>query len=583
MRFTLILLTLLGSSLFADTGSIIKTEKIRGNKDSTSSVCTLEARPDGAKRLRIPMSEIKKGAKITLGSNNWNAEKGEEGWYLYPTGALLRFTNTNGTISGRFNPISMFGVKTPRTCTLAILKSLYYECNLVCNVKDGKYELKLIANLKYPAYEDLVIDFYDFPPEASYSDMGRKYRQWQIDERGVVPLRERAKKRPALAKSAENMLLRFQHGCKPFMEVQTPENEPDPKIFITFEQAAEALKKLKATGVESLDVHTVGWNKGGHDGRYPQLFPVEPLFGGEEKLRELINTAQKLGYQITCHTNYNDAYKIADCWTEDLILRKADGSMRTGAIYGGGRVYLCCPTQVMKLLLNKDMDAIKKLGFKGIHHIDVITCAFLHPCFSKEHPLNMKESLEAWGEIMRRCGEKFDGFSSESGADFAIKYLDFAYYISAYPKYYPSKNDLISELVPIWQIIYHGIVLSNPFRLTSEANFEKKDKTPMFADKTSRVLKLVEFGGRPCYYVRSMNDKSINSIKQMYDMYQALKYLQYEFMDEHKALAPSVYLTRYSDGSETVVNYSGDKFPYRGRVVNPQSFELFKPANNSAN
>ena len=56
----------------------------------------------------------------------------------------------------------------------------------------------------------------------------------------------------------------------------------------------------------------VGWNKSGHDGRWPQAFPVEEKLGGEEGLREAILHANKLGYYIAAHTNSSDAYTIAD-------------------------------------------------------------------------------------------------------------------------------------------------------------------------------------------------------------------------------------------------------------------------------
>jgi hypothetical protein len=36
----------------------------------------------------------------------------------------------------------------------------------------------------------------------------------------------------------------------------------------------------------------VGWNQKGHDGRWPQIFPVEEALGGEEKLRRLIRKAR---------------------------------------------------------------------------------------------------------------------------------------------------------------------------------------------------------------------------------------------------------------------------------------------------
>jgi hypothetical protein len=43
-----------------------------------------------------------------------------------------------------------------------------------------------------------------------------------------------------------------------------------------------------------------------------------------------------------------------------------------------------------------------------------------------------------------------------------------------------------------------------------------------------------------------------------------MKHLQYEFMDFHDEIAKDVFLTRYSDGSEVVSNYSGKAFRCKG-------------------
>ena len=44
-------------------------------------------------------------------------------------------------------------------------------------------------------------------------------------------------------------------------------------------------------------------------------------------------------------------------------------------------------------------------------------------------------------------------------------------------------------------------------------------------------------------------EDSVRALKRAYDDYEALLYLQYEFMDDHRMIAPKVYRTTYSDGS----------------------------------
>ncbi len=546
----------------------------------------LEKRPDGAMRLVIPAEKITVNSEyIRVESPQWKAKKGDDGWYLTPPGALVRFDKDNGNTRADFT-MQMFGVKTPQACTMGIVKGLPFELFAFMSAKKGDYNFILhisTKSLDKRAYEDFIVDFYSFEgDEANYSAMGRKYRQWQMSEREVRSLRERAKERPALATTIDNILVRFKHGVKPFnnkVEHQTPENEPKPIIMNTFDEMKNFMLAMKEAGIETADIHSVGWNRGGHDGRWPQMFPVEPEFGGEAKLRDAIKTAHSLGYQITCHTNYTASSKIAENWTEDIVGRELDGSLMARGIWSCGRVYRQCARQAYLVNFERDSKAIADLGFKGLHHIDVVTCMKPEYCFSPEHYCSRADTVKWWEKVMTRSREIFGGFSSEASADFCAKDLDFAFYVSAYPSHFPKrgKDSLISEIVPLWQIAFHGCILSNPFWDTSDATSSYKRTPPfaLFENNTDRILKVVEFGGRPCFYWTNYRKEGVKPVVEMYKLYQSLKYLQYEFMDEHRALADGVYLTRYSNGDETVVNYSKKDFKYKKTIIPARSYKLF--------
>ena len=47
-------------------------------------------------------------------------------------------------------------------------------------------------------------------------------------------------------------------------------------------------------------------------------------------------------------------------------------------------------------------------------------------------------------------------------------------------------------------------------------------------------------------------------------------------MDDHRELATGVFLTRYANDEETVVNYSDAPFAWKGREVAGHAIELFK-------
>ncbi|MDX9980360.1 MAG: DUF5696 domain-containing protein, partial [Lentisphaeria bacterium] len=307
----------------------------------TRSERNLPPAEQGAYRLVIPASEIGPETNyIDLHFELAEAKRGDEGYFVLSDGRLGTFRADKGTIDVRRNPMPIFGMKTPAGTFVGIVKGLVYEFKTMVVADQGVYRMFprfLIKDIVFAPYEDIVVDFHVLDgDDANYSGMARVYREYQLGRGEVIPLRERVKGNPQLTYAAGAMAIRVAHGSKPLnrsVEEQTLETEPPMNARITFEGLQEMMRKLKAMGVDEAEFCTVGWNIRGHDGRYPQLFPVEPALGGEEKLRETITLAHELGYQIVCHTNYTDAYKIADCWSEDFIAKKPDGTMQTNAIW----------------------------------------------------------------------------------------------------------------------------------------------------------------------------------------------------------------------------------------------------------
>jgi len=144
----------------------------------------------------------------------------------------------------------------------------------------------------------------------------------------------------------------------------------------------------------------------------------------------------------------------------------------------------------------------------------------------------------------------------------------------------PKPHPMVDRFVPFWQLVYHGIIMSNPFPPT--CNYTIKDDTTR--------LMLTEFGGRPFfYYYSNFLDKgnawmgtaditcetdealkaSVAKIKEGYDEFTARAHLQTEFMERHERVDSDVYRTVYSDGSEIICNYRQTAFAYKGRTVAP--------------
>ena len=66
------------------------------------------------------------------------------------------------------------------------------------------------------------------------------------------------------------------------------------------------------------------------------------------------------------------------------------------------------------------------------------------------------------------------------------------------------------------------------------------------------------------------------NIQDKLEYWQNLSYAElcFEFMEENRPLAKDVYLTRYSDGSEVITNYSMSDFTYKGVVAKARDYVL---------
>ena len=487
---------------------------------------------------------------IEFSDDSFSASVGDDGYYAVSDcdgkgSYLCRFNkHKNYEIVLKQNLMPIFGIKNSHICVLGIAKGLKQNFYVVTGIKDGMYYFKLRFEItKLGAYEDIRFSLIQLALNAGYAEMASVYRDYQLKRGACVPLKERVKDNPYLKYAVEAPEIRIRMGWKPVPPTvleQTEENEPKMHVACTFDRVKDLIDELKRQGVDKAQLCLVGWNKSGHDGRYPQIFPVEEALGGEAKLKELIAYAQKNGYQIVCHTNSTDCYSIADTFSNDIVCRKSDGSMSINASpWSGGTMYHLCPVKALEYA-KRDLPKVAELGFKGIHYIDVMSVVPLRECYDKNHLSDKRKTLECYNEIMELCHKQFGGFASEGAFDFAAKYLDYALYVS----WSDFDNDFFDEEIPLYELVYHGIILYNPSTTTVNANIKGKEA----------VKKLKTYGGRPSFYLYSKfmqgseiddwlgsddliidTDEqlryTVSKIKEMYEEYKTECNKQYEFMD----------------------------------------------------
>lgn len=564
---------------------------------TTQTVVPLETR-DGRAVFRMAKEKLPAHVKsVRLSAPRWTQPAGTDGYWVNSDGELgtFRARAKDGTRRSARPHMPFFGIVSPQASFVAIVKGMPFHYSFSVTLKNGIYTPSMDYDwFMGDVYEDLEVEFVDLTGDAAnYAGMARVYRDYQLARKAVEPLGVRAKKQPLLDYMAQWPEVRVRQAWKPVPSPnpeQTVKDEPAVKPVITFDRFKEIADAVKRQGIGGAEFCLVGWNVGGHDGRWPQVFPVEPSLGGEAKLKEAVRHAQDLGYHVVAHCNHRDAYLIADSWDAEFICDKnADGSLqRPRTTWGGGRMYRICPKRAYEKFALQQMPMVRAMGFKGLHYLDVYSCVGAEGCSDSRHPLNLREGVAYTGHILQLARDTFGGVASEGSYDQNAGQLDYVLYVSfARPFEAKTYAGLVDRLVPMFQLVYNGVILSNPFTTTVNATIKGR----------ASELKTIEFGARPSFYFYAnfltpgkgrnwMGDvdlecgtdarleASVAAIRRGVDAYAKLWKLQYVFMDGHDELAPGVYRTTYANGAKVYVNYNKAPASVDGVTVGAEDWLL---------
>jgi hypothetical protein len=564
----------------------------------------------------IPSSGIKEtGANriktIRLLPGFGAAHEGEDGYLVLAreVGALCYYNNKEPKEYKlpvySFNGITMplFGMVKGGDAFAAIVTGGQYDAQFCLRTGWGEmhgYSIDAEFNLRSFKEEkiltdDLTVEYHFLPPDKStWTGIGKCYRQYNFKHRGIRPINQRIENSRELAYASQAMEVRMRLGVKPVpyeVTEQTLETEPPVRVFLTFGQVRDIFNEFHRQGIEEAEFCLVGWNIGGHDGRYPQIFPVEPSLGGEEELKKTIRYGQSLGFQVVAHNCYYDAYRIADNWDESYLRKKPGGELYKGGQWGGGQSYLQCLDQSFELFAKNDLPRIRDLGFKGIHYTDVLSINGPLPCYDAGHPQTRRQDVTARNNILELCIKTIGGVQSEGPLDFAAPVLDRFIYTSIHNGN-SSQLDLpyIDENVPLHATVYHGVMTYN-----------MDNRTFNSLPGETEYLENIEYGGIPMayfyghFYIPGSGrqnwignrdyrydspeglKKAVAGLKQVYDDFRKLKHLQMEFIEGHALLAPGVFETVYSNGERVVVNYNDNPFRIAtGEEVPAKGFKLIE-------
>ncbi|MGN1094025.1 MAG: DUF5696 domain-containing protein, partial [Candidatus Neoclostridium sp.] len=491
---------------------------------------TFEAVDERGNRYPFTCNQTKHGLSLILKKETFSAAKklylfesfsfaeaGTDGYYIVP-----RNSNNSGDLMVDFRKsadvthdqggaiMSFYGIKKEGLCCIVRLERVYcYTFEI--KVRNGRYSICAVANfgesglMTYGQSElgseredvphsDVKAEVVFLSADADYNDMAAAERNIRLERGEIISLAEKCK-RECVEYARKYPLVRIRMGWKPSpspVKHQNAENEPEMHVACTFGQVREFADELKKQGVEGAEIQLVGWNAGGHDGRFPQLFPADERLGGDAELAKTVDYVKKLGYRISVHTNSIDAVEVADCFDWNDICERKEGPYLQIGDYSGGVAYHVCPKRQLEIA-KRELPRLSALGLNGLHFIDVTSIRLPDLCYSPKHPCMLPESIDCACKLMEYAGELFGGFSSEGCYDFANKYLDYGLYVAFGDGFGRKKVSVCDRFLPVWELVYHGTVLYNP--LSTTINYPIKTK----ADRLCAIMR----GGRPSLYVNS--------------------------------------------------------------------------------
>ena len=228
------------------------------------------------------------------------------------------------------------------------------------------------------------------------------------------------------------------------------------------------------------------------------------------------------------------------------------------------------------------------LGIRGPHYIDVYSATYPQRCGDRRHWCPPEEMAKYQNKILAEGKRLMGGSASESGFDHVAGNLDYINYIERDLQTLAAgrASPLVSGVAPLWELVYHGIILYTPDRWCQNHTrgkcmykLEKSgDPRWMIGDgiENPRVaLKIVEFGGRPIFYTYRFED--VPRIRKAWEEFVPVRHLQKECMTKHERIDDNVFMTSFEDGSRIISNYRDEIYDYRENAIKPVSYILINP------
>ena len=407
------------------------------------------------------------------------------------------------------------------------------------------------------------------PPGSGYNELAKWYRSTLIREGKFVTLKEKIERHPETEQLVGAVCWKHnvysQKKLPPGVkrdhslgaasaDVSAVEHFPNNR------SAYEFFDSAKAAGFDRVTVYNTGWNFMGYDMGYPTRLPPNPERGTPEEFTAAAKYARSLSpdFVYSIHDNYHDCYRNSPEEYRHNIQRTAEGGLRKGGIWRGGRAELLCTKQSM-IYVQRDIPQIVKMLGRGSLYTDVFGTMALEECWDEAHPQSRRGDLESRRKIIEFMVEQFGAVTTESAPTEALADL---VAMGAYCSFFqPLPLPASAEqpfAVPFWQLVFHDSVLNttgcHPF-------LKVEDYYPMIA----------LYGLLP----RSLEPESLRLSKELRSAYTA-EMVRHRFLTPVKNRYQAVARTDFSDGATVWANLTDEAYDSDGISLAPHSFKIVR-------
>lgn len=522
---------------------------LRGNR-ATFVVATTEPLAEGTKlEVEFPRE---------LG----RARASEGGYLVLPfaPGALCPFdaTRESRTLEcfyggGQYWAMPIFGVVKSRRGLqgdgLCAVANTPYDCKFRTWMNRGKDSVYAVSpswvfegkRLDYPREMDVFL-----LANATYVEIAKTYRRELIRGHRFVALLTKSKGEPYIQRLAGAVT-----GQQP-VRIRQSEVAED----LGTGSAQRLLDYAHGAGFDRVLAFLAGpWERASRGG-------MNPAYGSEQDLRRATEYARSLskGFVVSVYDNFIDLYPSAPDYDETLFARNPDGSPQHNWYSSTTRQWagrVCSSLRVRRA--EKELPRLARLIGKGSLYLDVEGASPLFECFDSRHPLTRGEDAENRRRLLRLARRIFGSVATEGlPSDFLADVVDLGAYFGA-----PWGPGVRPPLVPapLFFLVYHDSVLG---------------MTPAGGGGSYYPPHVPLYGLLPSTF----DEKGLRVSYMMRDT-------AYAEMVEHRFLTgpavregpcrpDDVQLSRFSDGTTVVANFTPRPFQYKGTRVPAENFVIFK-------